>query len=222
VVGSRLLDLLNVRYLISEHSLQTPTLREVYRDDHTYAYESATVLPRAFISPVARVAAVPDQPLERLEPLDVVYLDSEPPQGLAEDGGRGTARVGEYGLNTVMIHSTVDAPAWLVLADSFAPGWHATLDAEDGSDPLDADVVRAYGALRAVHLPSAGNYTVRFFYAPESVRIGGLVSLLSGALVVAGAGAWVLVRNRRTGQASDRSVRPRRPRALYSPAGRGA
>lgn len=222
VVGSRLLDLLNVRYVISEHRLQTATLREVYHDDHTYAYESATVLPRAFISPVARVIPVADQPLERLEPLDVVYLDSEPPQGLAEDGGRGTARVAEYGPNSVIIHSTVDAPAWVVLADSFAPGWRATLDREDGSDHLDADVVRAYGALRAVHLPSAGKYTVRFWYAPESVRLGGFVSVLSAALVVAAAGAWILVRNKKTGQASDRSARRRRPRALYSPVGRGA
>jgi len=80
----------------------------------------------------------------------------------------------------------------LVLDDLFYPGWKATVDGHA------APIRPADGLLRAVQLP-AGLHAVRFNYDPESVTIGGgltVVGLLIGAAaVLAGIIAWVRQRS---------------------------
>jgi hypothetical protein len=75
----------------------------------------------------------------------------------------------------------VDTPenAVLSLAHPDYPGWYATLDGEP------VDILRAYGALTAVAIPS-GEHTVQFVYNPLSYRVGAVVSVVTvvGLLVV--------------------------------------
>jgi hypothetical protein len=79
-----------------------------------------------------------------------------------------------------------DGPAVLVLRDSFAPGWSATVDGQR------ADVLRANGKHRAVRL-SAGRHHVRLRYAPPI-----LAPALWATAVAAAAAAFVAVRARRS------------------------
>ncbi|MBI4881197.1 MAG: hypothetical protein HY812_16300 [Planctomycetes bacterium] len=70
-----------------------------------------------------------------------------------------------------------DGDALLILADTWYPGWRATVDGEEH------EILRANLAFRAV-VVHAGAKTVEFRYAPESVRLGlyfsgaGLLALL--------------------------------------------
>ena len=73
--------------------------------------------------------------------------------------------------------------ALLVVSDLHFPGWHASVDGDA------RDVYRVDYLFRGVAL-AAGEHTVRFWYAPDSVRIGALLS--GGTLVVLA--AWGLVR----------------------------
>ncbi len=61
------------------------------------------------------------------------------------------------GLNEIVLRATTPRPALLLLADLWAPGWHATVNGEP------APVLRADLMLRAVALP-AGAHEVRFMY----------------------------------------------------------
>lgn len=71
---------------------------------------------------------------------------------------------------------------WLVLRDSFAPGWQATVDGKP------ADVLPGDLAFRAVFVP-AGSTEVVFEYEPASVALGRAISL---AALVASLGLLAL------------------------------
>jgi hypothetical protein len=81
--------------------------------------------------------------------------------------------------NRVTIRAALDAPGYLVLADTWYPGWRATVDGEP------AELLRANYAFRAVRL-EAGEHTVEMVYRPTSVLVGGALSLAATAVIVIG------------------------------------
>jgi hypothetical protein len=81
--------------------------------------------------------------------------------------------------NRVTIRAILDAPGYLVVADTWYPGWQATVDG------VPTEVLRANYAFRAVWL-EAGKHEVEMVYRPTLVRIGGAVSLTALTLLVAG------------------------------------
>jgi uncharacterized membrane protein YfhO len=81
----------------------------------------------------------------------------------------------------------LDAPGYLVLADTWYPGWRATVDG------APTEVLRANHAFRAVRL-EAGEHVVDMVYRPTSVLVGGAVSLAALALLLVAAS--LLVRTR--------------------------
>jgi uncharacterized membrane protein YfhO len=70
---------------------------------------------------------------------------------------------------------------WLVLADTWYPGWQAAVDGER------VPLYRADYLFRAVEVPP-GEHQVSFTYRPLSVRLGVLISIL--AWLAVGAGRW--------------------------------
>lgn len=81
--------------------------------------------------------------------------------------------------NKVTIRAGLDRPGYLVLADTWYPGWQATVDGEV------TDILQANYAFRAVWL-EAGSHTVEMFYRSIPVRIGGTVTFAALALFVVG------------------------------------
>ncbi len=81
--------------------------------------------------------------------------------------------------NRVTIHAVLDTPGYLVLTDTWYPGWQATVDGEP------AEVLQANYAFRAVYL-EAGEHTVEMDYQPTSVLVGKAVSLTTLTLLVVG------------------------------------
>jgi hypothetical protein len=81
------------------------------------------------------------------------------------------------------------AGGWLVLADSYFPGWTASViggseSGRGGNFGHEAAIVPAYGVLRAIQLPpNAGSLRVEFRYRPWSWRIGAMTSA-SAAVVL--------------------------------------
>ena len=86
---------------------------------------------------------------------------SVPVDGLA--GGEVT--VTRYAAETVDLRVRAEQPGLLVLADTWYPGWTATVDGEP------TPIVRANYLLRAVPVP-AGDHTVAMRFQPASLRIG--------------------------------------------------
>jgi hypothetical protein len=156
-------------------------------------YENLDVLPRAFVVHQAR--AVPDDEgviaamQERsFAPDEEVILISEG-SALSSDGANGgdRVRIARYEPERVTIEALLSSPGYLVLTDTYYPGWRVVVNGQP------ADILRADLYFRAVHLPE-GEHVVEFIYDPLTFKLGSLVSVIF-VLFVAGAVAWDRLRS---------------------------
>jgi hypothetical protein len=135
-------------------------------------YENPGALPRAWRA--ARAEAEPAEPqaaLERLLAPDfdlrtavlLAPLPAGAPAAGPDPGAETTIEIDEP--ERVVVRTRGAAPAALVLADAWYPGWQATLDG------APAETLRADTALRAVLVP-AGEHRVEWRYRPRSFHLG--------------------------------------------------
>ena len=68
-----------------------------------------------------------------------------------------------------------EADGFLVLTDTYMPGWRATINGKS------TEILRANYAFRAVRIP-AGHHDVEFNYQPLSFQIGAYVSVIGSVL----------------------------------------
>jgi len=196
-LDSRLLDLLNVKYVLTTQHIPNPGYRKVY-DKEIKVYENEDYLPRAFVVPRAKVVADPDQRAEELkhfDPLEYVILEEEA-EGIGHKGQEVKAiphpSITSYTINEVFIDVDMAGEGWLVLADSYFPGWKAYMRPLGTSEKeeIQVPIYRADGNFRAVHLPE-GAHTVRFKYAPRSLQLGLFVSFIAGVVTCLLAANWL-------------------------------
>jgi hypothetical protein len=138
------------------------------------------VLPRAFITHQAEVISDPDQAIARLrdpgfDPSQIVVLTGGQP---LKGEGNGTAEVVRYTPEEIIIEARTDSPGYLILADSFYPGWKATVDGQP------VEILRADIMFRAVRL-EPGEHQIVFRYQPAAIWWGARVS--GGALLL-----WIM------------------------------
>ena len=184
VLDNPLLDLLNVKYVLTEHYIPNPTWHEVYRDASVGVYENSEVMPRVFIVPEAQVAPAADQPLTTSDLRSVVFIEETPTDANAlvrASPQLAEARISRYTANEVFVDVNLSDRGWLVLTDAFFPGWKAYLRPFGGDENQETELplFRGDGAFRAVYLPQDGQWTVRFVYSPMSFKLGLYVSFLS-------------------------------------------
>ncbi len=138
--------------------------------------------------PGARFVATPEEALAAVsqpgfDPDRVVVLEAESGASLPEARRGGTATlVASTDPNRLIIDVHASGPAWLLVSDTWFPGWEAFLDG------ARVEIWRADYLFRAIHVPE-GNHQVEFIYRPGSFRTG---LLLAGAALLLLAAAWIL------------------------------
>jgi hypothetical protein len=141
-------------------------------------------LPRAFVATGWRTADSEDQARTMTVASTLGQLGREPviedtpgPAGALSAAPAPAQFIEDHDLE---VRLRVDAPrnGWLVLLDTYYPGWKATVDGHA------AEIHPANSAFRAVELP-AGAKTVDFTYRPGSVIIGAIVSVLAWLAILA-------------------------------------
>lgn len=90
---------------------------------------------------------------------------------------RATVRVTHYSPNHIMIETDSDRPRWLVLNDTFYPGWRCKIDG------VATEICAANLVFRAICVP-AGRRQVRFDYAPRSFSFGAAVSAVTWLILL--------------------------------------
>jgi O-antigen/teichoic acid export membrane protein len=200
-LNSPLLDLLGARYIITAETVELPKLQLAWEGEGLRVYQNLAAMPRAFTLPQTATAVV-DEPLAAMAELDprqyVIIASGEEPGEPGEGTGNvpvagspGAAEVTVYRSNEVWVDTTADEAAWLILADSYFPGWRVYVrpwGSEEASEQ-EAALVRVNGNFRGVPL-EAGAWTVRFRYSPLSFRIGGLASFMAGAILLFAFVVW--------------------------------
>ena len=169
---SPLLDALAVRYVVSSGPIDSPTYRLAWEGEGVRIYENLDAAPRAYTLPGAP-AALPALPT-------AAALDELTPATLTEARN-----------NQVVVSATAAAPATLVLADSYFPGWRAYVRPAGSGEEAEREIeiVRVFGNFRGVAL-EPGEWTVRFRYSPRSFWLGGLMSFMGGMALVFGLVVW--------------------------------
>jgi hypothetical protein len=170
---SRLVDLLNVKFVISDRQLQDAKLTPVL-EGPVRVYENREVLPRAFL--VYRTLNFTNEhELDRalrdpgFDPATVVLLQdnrltlSGPVDPVPE------VRITSYQAEHIVIEVSSRYEGILLLTDAWFPGWVATID------EIPAQVLRGNLLFRAVSVPS-GKHQVIFRYRPDSFRHGVIIS----------------------------------------------
>ena len=178
---------MGVTHVVSDRPWPGGDLIGGWGQENVGLYRLPDPLGRAWVVPAARQVA-PDEMLVALadpafDPAAQVLLERSSVSSLQSP----VASI-EYQVtlrdthNRVTIRAILDGPGYLVLADTWYPGWQATVDGEP------AELLRANHAFRAVAM-DAGDHVVEMVYRPLSVRLGAGVSL--GTLITV-AVVWLI------------------------------
>ena len=238
-LDSALLDLLGVRYLLTTVKIDNPTYKLVY-DHEIQVYENVDALPRAFLVEEAVTASDFQKPpslagmddwefaLRSLNPRHQVILDDTtneqgrdllPADAQPDPPNEAGVEIISYTPNEVWLSVHAAQPGWLVLADSYFPGWRAYASSqqlvvssqksddkrqhlvtppetrnpkpETQNSKLETELTihHANGNFRAVYM-QPGEWVVRFRYSPRSFQLGLYGSFLTVAFLVFVSGYW--------------------------------
>jgi len=167
-------------------------LRLVYQGPDGRTYRVSDPLPRAYLVPACERVESGLGGLERFAASDfdatrTVLLEAAdlwrvvdncgPPVDTRADTPVGSAELLRRGLNALTVQVNSEHDAWLVINESWDPGWRATVDG------VAAAVLPANYAFRAIRIP-AGARTVELWYWPATYSVGAAISALTLLLLL--------------------------------------
>lgn len=177
-----------VEFLVTPGPLEgrQSELRRVYDSipggPRVYLYRLKRALPRAFVVGERKVAASNEQAVVEMttpgfDPSKTVILSED--SAAAQERARGSLVRWQRDEPTQLALSVeMRGDGYLVLSDSWYPGWKAEVNGKP------VRILRANGHFRALYL-TAGRRQVRFFYEPLFFKLGAAVSLLSLLILAA-------------------------------------
>jgi hypothetical protein len=171
-----LMDLLNVKYLITRRDIDHPRFERIMEGASGTIYRNRLALPRAFLIYRYEVQEDEEATFRRLasedfKPGETVILERDPGVVLGPGAG-GKAEITEYAPQRITARTESSSPGLLVFGEVYYPaGWKATVDGQP------EEILKADGLIRAVVLP-AGEHRVEMVFRPITFRVGLWTSLL--------------------------------------------
>lgn len=152
--------------------------RLIYRSQYVAIYENPDALPRAFLVHNTRVlpddAAYAQMQRDQFNPRQTLIL-ANGAELAAIDGIQSedeSARIVEYQPERVIIDVRANQDAYVLLTDSWYPGWVARVDG------VQVPIERGNYIFRAVRV-SAGTHRVEMEYRPVSLYVGAMIGLIA-------------------------------------------
>ena len=158
--------------------------------ENAQACPRAWLVPRAVSMPAAQVLSTmqsgsfPDG--SAFDPCRAALVEDDPPFDAVDPEPQAEVNVVDYQPNSIRLTSRSRAPTFLVVSETFYPGWKAYVD------DVRRDVIRTDYVLRGLKLP-AGQHDIRFVFDSLSIKVG---AALSASTLLVGLGAWGAVRRR--------------------------
>lgn len=156
-VESKLIDLLNVKYVLSLSDLNSPKFNKVFQEGQTSVYENTQVLPRTFlVRKIVYTSSSHDVYAQLFEhDLSKVAIVESSMTFKDELLPGGSAEILKYSENQVIIKTKTSGTGFLVLTDTYYPTWRAIINGSQYK------IFKTNGAFRGIPIP-AGEYTVTF------------------------------------------------------------
>jgi len=181
--SGNLLNLLNIKYVISKFELRMKQLKKVYEDEAIKIYWNTTCFPRAFF--VSKVKVINDRQelLKEMmhgdfNPVEEVLLEEKfKIQNSKFKIQNSQAQIIEYQPNKVIITASSLSHSILFLSDTYYPGWQAFIDGKK------TKIYRANYTFRAINFP-AGKHKVEFIYLPLSFLVGSIGSVITVFILI--------------------------------------
>jgi hypothetical protein len=150
-------------------------------------------LPRTYAVGNARIADGPEALPALLDPSFDPTREVVLPEGLprrASPSFSGVSRIVQERPDRVLLEADLSEPGYVVLVDTYDPGWQAWRDGRP------TPVLRANTTFRAVQVPG-GRHRIEYVYRPWAVRVG---IFLSGITLASTLAALIVLR----GESSNR------------------
>ncbi len=192
ISSSHLIDLYGVKYIVSLTLIDDPRFERIYarleglegseedllKESTIKLYRYQNPLPRAWLVQEARVSdaqgILTAMAQKEFYPRRVVYLEEAPPVGVKGEGVREETGIVEFvseSNNRVSLRVETTGKSFLVLSDTYYPGWRVFVNGREEK------IFRANYHFRAVLLPR-GKHRVEFIFSPFSVKAGGAITFL--------------------------------------------
>ncbi len=180
-----IVDMLNVKYLVSHYPIPDPRFKPVVQGRPS-VFENTGVLPRAFFVDQIEVVKDGEKFFDYLnsgkfDPRELAILEEEP--GFAIEPSTGNqVQVTSYDIHEITLTAEVVKPALMVLSEIYYPaGWKAYVDGRE------TKIYKTDYILRSIFLQS-GNHDIKFVFEPKTFTIGvwstfGILALLLGLVV---------------------------------------
>jgi len=170
-----LLSMLGVKYIFSRKELKSPELILV-SDGEVKVYRNKKFLPRVFIPETAKF--MKEQEIlkyiktGKFNPLnEAVLIDKDKSDKKVCENVKGRAEILLYENEKILIDAELEKDGFLVLSDTFYPGWKVFIDGKEGK------IYCANYILRAVRLKK-GKHKVLYLYSPATFHIGKYLTFL--------------------------------------------
>lgn len=145
-------------------------------------YQNSAALPRAYVAHRGLSASGPEESLgligsPRFDPYVAVVIEGAVAADVAANPRRTIteAQITRYDPERIELRVNAPAAGYLVLTDTFYPGWRAEVDG------TAAPIRVANHLFRAVYV-EAGRHTITFIYDPMTFKVG--LAVTSSALLV--------------------------------------
>ena len=176
----QILNMLNVKYVLTEKKLNSPLFSPVI--NYNGLYKNRAVLPRTRF--VNNIDNVTDQKTS----LQSVLSQSFDPEKVAvitnysgpeiPESSTGTAKIETLSENEIVITASTSAGGLLILSEIYyKPGWKCKIDG------ILTDIFQTNHVLRSIFVPE-GTHSIKFFYDKSSWYITRLISRISFLIIL--------------------------------------
>jgi hypothetical protein len=173
----RFLELSNTRHLVAMESEEIEGEMRAGRLKRIRAY----MVPKGKVV-YDQARAIEEILKDGFDPWQSVVLEKGSQVSLMDGEGGKVLDLSYEGPNTIEV-TAQSLGGYLVLLDSFYPGWRVIVDGQE------REILRANGLFKSVFL-EPGTHQIVFTYHPASFAWGARISLVSLCLVIIGLWAW--------------------------------
>ncbi|MEN9407260.1 MAG: hypothetical protein RLZZ455_476 [Candidatus Parcubacteria bacterium] len=161
-VNSPIINLLNVKYILSFTDLSSERFKKVYTEGSTMIFENNDVLPRAFFVKKVIAAGSNTDAIKKV----FLYKDELGDIGVVQERdmnmqyfSQGSVTIESYSPGRIVLHTKNTGEGFLVVSDVYFPSWNASLITKTGKQEIP--IYRTNYAFRGINVPR-GAQTVIF------------------------------------------------------------
>ncbi len=197
--STNLLNLMNVKYIISVPQIESDELKlvnmnipateaqldELEKANTIKIYQNLNCLPRAFLVKDYKVVSSEEEYKNILcskefNPLELLLLEENPPVQHDKDCEQKKiiekVEITRYNANLISLQVDAAEPKFLFMSESYYPGWKAYIDGKM------AHIYRANYAFRALFI-EPGNHKIEFVYDPWTFKVGLIITAITLCIV---------------------------------------